>query len=258
MSVVRVTTVIPTFNEGGRLGAFLDDWVTGALAHTSPIVTAVIVDDGSSPQEEARQRAAVNAGTARLQAANALHRLVYLRVERNQGKGASIRWGWSQSAESSSTWWSFVDADGAVPATEYWRLASMLCGTSADIVCGSRVLIAGRSVSRSLFRHLQGRTFATCVESLFHLGFYDTQCGLKFFRAPAVRAVLPGLQEDRWLLDIELLTLLKRTGASAVEVPIDCHERGGSSLVFGIDPIRMLVRLARLHRRLRTLPTRRP
>jgi hypothetical protein len=74
---------------------------------------------------------------------------------------------------------------------------------------------------------------------------------MKFFRASAVRPLLPKLQEDRWLLDIELLTLLTRAGATAVEVPIDCHERGGSSLVFGLDPIRMVVRLARLHRRLR-------
>jgi len=254
MSVARVTTVMPTFNEGERLGAFLENWVTEACAHAAPIVTAVIVDDGSNPQEEARQRAGVNAATARLQAAGAPHRLVYLRAERNQGKGASIRWGWSQAADAASTWWSFIDADGAVPAAEFWRVASMLCTTPADIVCGSRVLMAGRSVSRSFFRHAQGRTFAACVEKLFHLGFYDTQCGMKFFRASAVRSVLPKLQEDRWLLDIELLALLTRAGASAVEVPIDCHERGGSSLVFGIDPIRMLVRLASLHRRLREPP----
>jgi dolichyl-phosphate beta-glucosyltransferase len=171
-------------------------------------------------------------------------------VERNQGKGASIRWGWSHAADDASTWWSFIDADGAVPASEFWRVATMLCSTPADIVCGSRVLMAGRSVSRSFFRHMQGRTFAACVESLFHLGFYDTQCGMKFFRASAVRKMLPRLEEDRWLLDIELLVLLTRAGASAVEVPIDCHERGGSSLVFGIDPIRMLFRLARLKRRL--------
>ena len=251
MFVVRVTTVIPTFNEGDRLCAFLDDWVTGALTHSLPIVTAVIVDDGSHPHEEARQRAAVSAATARLQAAGAPHRLVYLRAERNQGKGASIRLGWSQAADAASTWWSFIDADGAVPATEYWRVASMLCSTKTDIVCGSRMLMAGRSVTRSRFRHAQGRTFAACVERLFHLGFYDTQCGMKFFRASAVRPVLPRLQEDRWLLDIELLAILKRNGSEAMEVPIDCHERGGSSLVFGIDPLRMLVRLARLHRRLR-------
>lgn len=251
MSVVRVTTVIPTFNEGGRLGAFLEDWVNAALSHPTPAVTAVIVDDGSSPQEEARQRAAVNAGTARLQSAGAPHRMVYLRVERNQGKGASIRWGWSQAADAASTWWSFVDGDGAVPATEYWRLALMLCSSQMDIICGSRMAMAGRSVSRSRFRHAQGRTFAACVERLFHFGFYDTQCGMKFFRASKVRPVLSQLQEDRWLLDIELLAILTRNGSRAVEVPIDCHERGGSSLVFGIDPLRMLVRLARLHRRLR-------
>ena len=256
MSVARVTTVMPTFNEGGRLGAFLEDWAAAACAHALPIVTAVIVDDGSNPQEEASQRAAVNAATARLQATGAPHRMVYLRTERNQGKGASIRWGWSHGADPASTWWSFIDADGAVPAAEFWRVASMLCSTRADIVCGSRVLMAGRSVSRSRFRHAQGRTFAALVESLFHLGFYDTQCGMKFFRASTVRDVLPKLQEPRWLLDIELLVLLTRAGASAVEVPIDCHERGGSSLVFGIDPVRMLVRLARLHRRLREPPSR--
>jgi glycosyltransferase involved in cell wall biosynthesis len=250
MSVPHVTTVMPTFNEGDRLGVFLEDWAADACAHAEPIVTGVIVDDGSNAQEEARQRAAVNAATARLRAGGAPHRLVYLRVERNQGKGASIRWGWSHAADDASTWWSFIDADGAVPASEFWRVATMLCSTPADIVCGSRVLMAGRSVSRSFFRHMQGRTFAACVESLFHLGFYDTQCGMKFFRASAVRKMLPRLEEDRWLLDIELLVLLTRAGASAVEVPIDCHERGGSSLVFGIDPIRMLFRLARLKRRL--------
>ena len=126
MSVARVTTVIPTFNEGDRLGAFLEDWAADACAHAAPIVTAVIVDDGSNPQDEARQRAAVNAATARLQAAGAPHRMVYLRAERNQGKGASIRWGWSQAADAASTWWSFIDADGAVPASEFWRVASML------------------------------------------------------------------------------------------------------------------------------------
>ena len=249
MTVPRVTTVMPTFNEGDRLGAFLEDWAAGATVHPRPIVTAIVVDDGSRPHEEARQRAAVNAATARLRATNAPHHISYLRTERNQGKGASIRWGWSQ-AEPAATWWSFIDADGAVPAKEYWRLASLLDSTPADIVCGSRVLMAGRSVSRSLFRHLQGRTFATVVETLFHLGFYDTQCGMKFFRASAVRPLLPRLQEDRWLLDIELLALLTRAGAHAIEVPIDCHERGGSKLVLGVDPLRMLARLVGLHRRL--------
>ena len=251
MTDVYLTTVMPAYNEGDRLTGFLSDWATEACRHRNPIATAILVDDGSGPEEEARQRAAMNAAVAVLRSAHSRHRIIYLRAARNQGKGASIRWGWGQS-ESPADWFSFIDSDGAVPPREYWRIAATLPSTDADVVCGSRILMAGRSVKRSLFRHLQGRTFATAVETLFHLGFYDTQCGMKFFRASLAKPLLPALQEDRWLLDIELLALLARQGARFVEMPIDCHERGGSSLVFGLDPIRMAFRLLRLHRRLRS------
>ena len=86
-------------------------------------------------------------------------------------------------ADAEADWMGFVDADGALSAAEYWRLAGALPATPADAVCGSRIKMAGRTIERSMFRHVQGRTFATAVDELFHLGFYDTQCGLKFFRA---------------------------------------------------------------------------
>jgi hypothetical protein len=101
-----------------------------------------------------------------------------------------------------------------------------------------------------LFRHLQGRTFATVVDEMFHLGLYDTQCGMKFFRASRLRPLLSDLRENQWLLDIEVLSRLKADSAHCVEVPIDCHERGGSSLA-GLDPFKMLIGLVRLRRRLR-------
>ena len=137
------------------------------------------------------------------------------------------------------------------PPARYWRLAAQLADAPADVLCGSRIKMAGRLVERSLFRHIQGRTFATAVEELFHLGFYDTQCGCKFFRASTLRPILSKLREDRWLLDVEVLSCLRAAQARFVEAPIDCHERGGSSLVFGIDPLKMAVQLARLRGRLR-------
>jgi dolichyl-phosphate beta-glucosyltransferase len=81
--------------------------------------------------------------------------------------------------------------------------------------------------------------------------FYDTQCGVKFFRAERLRAVLPALREERWLLDVELLAVLEREGARLLEEPIDWADPGGSKVRFGIDPIRMFIGLLRLHRRLR-------
>ena len=139
----------------------------------------------------------------------------HLRAPRNQGKGASIRAGWHRAGESED-WLGFIDADGAVPAREFWRVAVLLRSATEDAVCGSRVKMAGRSVERSAFRHVQGRAFATLVEGLFHFGFHDTQCGFKFFRAERLRPVLASLREDRWLLDIEVLD---RSGQLAPDSP---------------------------------------
>jgi dolichyl-phosphate beta-glucosyltransferase len=250
MPVPAVITVIPAFNEGDRLFTFLQDWAGVGIAHAAIRVTALVADDGSREPEAARHQQAVDAAANILRQAGAPHDVRYLRADKNRGKGAAIRWGWSQAAPDAD-WFGFIDADGALPAREYWRLADQLPLTAADVICGSRVRLAGRSVERSLFRHLQGRTFATGVEELFRLGFYDTQCGLKFFRAPLLRPLLPVLQEDRWLLDIEVLSLLQAAGARCAEMPVDCYQRGGSSLVFGVDPIRMLARLLRLRSRLR-------
>lgn len=250
MADVTITTVIPAYNEGDRLFNFLQDWVATATTGAGLRASAIVVDDGSREKEAGRQREAVSAAAQTLLQSGSPHGITYVRADRNRGKGAAIRLGWSRAGDE-TMWLGFIDADGAVPAREYWRIASTLPTAAADALCGSRVNMAGRSVSRSLFRHLQGRTFATFIEQLFHLGLYDTQCGFKFFRASALRPLLPALHEDRWLLDVEVLANLKAGGATLQEVPIDCHERGGSSLVFGLDPLKMGIRLLGLRRRLR-------
>jgi dolichyl-phosphate beta-glucosyltransferase len=250
LALTRLTTAVPAYNEGDRLPAFLADWVSEGLRHAAVAATLVVIDDGSTPDNEVREREAAEAAETTLRASGAPHRVAYLRAPRNQGKGASIRMGWAL-ADAGEEWLGFIDGDGAIPAREFWRVAALLPSAPSDAVCGSRVKMAGRSVERSLFRHIQGRVFATCAEELFHLGFYDTQCGLKFFRAGRLRPLLPRLREDRWLLDIEVLDLFRSSHAAFSEIPIDCCQRRTSSLVFGVDPLKMAVRLFSLRRRLR-------
>jgi hypothetical protein len=138
-----------------------------------------------------------------------------------------------------------------VAAREAWRLVRLLeRDEGADAIAGARVLMAGRAIDRSLFRHLQGRIFATLTERAFRFGFYDTQCGVKLFRASLLRPLLPRLREDRWLLDIEVLALLKRAGARFREEPIDWSDPGGSKVVPGLDAVKMAVGLWRMRRRL--------
>lgn len=249
MPLPLITTIIPAYNEGDRLQTFIQSWVELGFVQTTTRAVAIVVDDGSAADDSRKQRLTVELAAARLERRQSPHAVRYMRAELNRGKGAAIRLGW-QHADPGSDWLGFIDGDGAVPAREYWRVAAMLAGTTADAVCGSRMKMPGRSVKRSRFRELQGRTFATGVERLFQLGMHDTQCGMKSFRGTLLRPLLAELREERWLLDIEVLALLKARGARIEETPIDCHERGGSSLVFGVDPVKMAGGLVRLRRRL--------
>src|SRR6185436_4041368 len=128
-------------NEGDRLAAFLGDWAAVGLSHPQLSVTAVVVDDGSKPEMAAAHQAAVERVAEGLTGKRAPHRVEYVRAERNRGKGAAIRLGWNHAAADAS-WLTFVDADGAIPAREYWRVTSLLPATDADVVCACRIKMA--------------------------------------------------------------------------------------------------------------------
>nr|WP_216612954.1 dolichyl-phosphate beta-glucosyltransferase [Myxococcus xanthus] len=256
-----VSVVIPAYNEGQRLPRFVAELTRVFLERSAPPVEFVVVDDGSAPKQAELQRASVEAAQARLATAGTRHQFTYVAAPRNQGKGSAIRLGW-RHASAGVTWLAFLDADGAISAEEFHRLVVLSASELAqnlDVLAGSRILMAGRRVVRSLHRHLQGRIFATLTDANFKLHFYDTQCGVKFFRADILRPLLDVLQEQRWLLDVELLVLLKRQGARFLEVPIDWEDFGGSKVIPGLDAARMFWGLLQLRRRLElvSLPTHR-
>jgi dolichyl-phosphate beta-glucosyltransferase len=248
MAAFRVSVIVPAYNEGGRLPGFLDAVARLGARVTDPTVEFVVVDDGSDPAHRARHSEAVEQGGAILAGASAPHALRFLQLDRNVGKGAAIRAGW-RNAASSARWLGFVDADGAVPARELWRLIGMLREGGPDMLAGARVRMAGRRVDRSLVRHLQGRVFATLAEQLLPNGFYDTQCGLKLVQADRVRPGLDAFQEDRWLFDLELISWIRRQAGTCAEEPIDWSDPGGSKVIPILDPMKMLLGLLSLRRR---------
>lgn len=249
-----VSIILPAYNEGERFPPYVAQLVTEAVARPAPAVELIVSDDGSAAAHAQQHRACVAAAQAALRRAGSPHRIAYVAAERNAGKGSAIRHGW-RHASPEAAWLAFLDADGSVGAKECFRLAALAAASpDVDVVAGSRILMAGRHVARNLFRHLQGRVFAAITDLQLQLRFYDTQCGVKFFRASLLRPLLPVLREDRWLLDVELLALMKRRNARLLEVPIDWADIGGSKLLPGLDAARMLWGLARLKKRLAHLP----
>jgi glycosyltransferase involved in cell wall biosynthesis len=245
-----LSLVIPAYRESRRLPALVGRWTELALAAREHAVELIVVDDGSPAANVEAERAAAEEAERRLAEAGTPHCVRFDTAGRNQGKGAAVRRGWSL-AHPGARWLGFVDADGAVSADEVWRLTRRLAADPpVDVLAATRIRMAGRVIERSLARHLQGRVFATIVEQLYHLGFYDTQCGAKFFRGGSLRPILPLLEEDRWLLDVEVLAILAHGGARMVEEPIDWCDPGGSKVIPLLDPLRMGLRLWTMRRRM--------
>jgi glycosyltransferase involved in cell wall biosynthesis len=190
-------------------------------------VSFCFVDDGSDD------------GTAELLAGLAHRfpaRAFVVRHEANRGKAEAIRTGMQRMLAEDPEFAGYVDADLSAPLEEIRRLTQELRDhPDVTVAIGSRVRLLGRSIVRSPLRHLLGRAFATAASIALRLPVYDTQCGLKLFRAtPAVGAAFAAPFLTRWLFDVELLARMTMTVSPPVamrEVPLEVwHARGGSRL----------------------------
>ena len=245
----RVSVVIPAYDEGTTLPHLVSALVERLAVLEHVAVEMVVVDDGSRAEDSALTQEAVQRAAQVWREGGARHSFHCIRAPRNGGKGSAIRLGWTH-VDAEAEWLGWLDADGSVSAAEFVRMLGLLREEPAvHVFAGSRIKMAGRHIERRVFRHLQGRVFATITERWLRLGLYDTQCGIKLMRADWVRPLIPLLEEDGWMLDVELLALLKARGARIAEVPIDWADMGTSKVRLGIDAMHMLWALKRIRAR---------
>jgi len=108
----------------------------------------------------------------------------------------------------------------------------------------------GRTVVRSVKRHVVGRIFATLSTLLTGLVVYDSQCGCKFLKTQYYRKIRSRLFEERFAFDMDLLANLAAVGATMRECPVDWRDIPGSKVSILRDGWQMLGALVRLRVRL--------
>ncbi len=238
----RIVVVVPCYNEAARFSA-------GGFAplFDEPDLGVIVVDDGSTDATFDVVGELVGAHPGRVLA---------LRRPTNAGKAAAVATGIDRAMGAGATWVGYLDADLSTPASELVRLTTF-CSDDVDGVLASRVRMLGRSIERSPYRHLIGRTFATYVSILLRLGVYDTQCGAKLFRVtPALRAAFAEPFATTWLFDAELVGRLLYPPPDVpavdrerlVEVPLNAWRDvpgGALSVASAIGIGRELIRLTR-------------
>jgi glycosyltransferase involved in cell wall biosynthesis len=243
---VRLTLVIPCYNEAGRLQAqpFLQFVAANRDARL------VFVDDGSTDATAAVLADVASGGGTRI---------TTLTLPRNVGKAEAVRQGMLTAIKGAPDLVGYWDADLATPLAAIRDLLDEFDHYPAvDIVMGSRVNLLGRHVERRPLRHYTGRLFATAASLALGVAVYDTQCGAKLFRAnAALTSILSTPFPSRWTMDVELLaryfaaTGRQNPGDRVHEVPLQVwRDIGGSKMRLG-QGIRAFWELAAIWRQRR-------
>jgi len=216
---VELSIVIPAFNEERRIIQTLT-----ALKEYCPESEIIVVDDGSSDS------------TAEVSALSGARVLVH---KENRGKGAAVRTG-VLAARGDVI--GFMDADLAVPLH---CLESLLEGLEkgADIAIGSRRLPGSKVYGRGIYRNLPGEIFSRLVTLATGLPYADTQCGFKFFKRAAAREIFTGIRTADFAFDVEILLQAVTLGYRVAEVPVEWHDRKGSTVHVFRDGAKMVLSL---------------
>jgi dolichyl-phosphate beta-glucosyltransferase len=232
---VRLSVVVPAFNEATRLPRHLDE-IVGFLDGRSDPYEVIVVDDGSTDGTVAAVRAVAGRHPA----------VSVLPLGRNRGKGAAVRAG---MLTATGTVRLFTDADGATPIAELKRLEPALA-TGSQVVIGSRVLLdPAVAVHAQRHRVAAGRVFNWLVARMGLRGVADSQCGFKLFTEKAAEALFGALETTGFGFDVELLLRAQAAGYRITEVPVNWTDQKGSKVgVLRTGP-GMLLQLARIRRR---------
>jgi dolichyl-phosphate beta-glucosyltransferase len=194
VSLPLALVVIPCHNEEQRL----DVAAFKAFAKAQTAISFVLVDDGSKDGTRGVIEALVRHAPDRFQ---------LVALDKNQGKAEAVRQGIVAAVDRRPDYVGFWDADLSTPLEEISEFVALMEEKrEVDIIYGARVMVMGRTIERSPFRHYAGRVYATAASNVLGLPVYDTQCGAKLFRVTdTMRRVFGERFIVNWTFDVEIL-----------------------------------------------------
>ncbi len=226
-----ISLILPAFNESATIAGTIAKTIAyfDQRGHTYQIIVAADGNDGTREI------------VAELRKANpAIH--VIGHAER-LGKGRGIR----EAVElATGSVIGYADADYKVPIEEFDKVHPLL--KDFDLVIGSR------AIERSLierpqpwYRRIGSRGFSVFMHTVVGLPeITDTQCGFKFFHRSVAQELFRCQKIDRYMFDVEILSLASLFGYRVKEVPIRWRDDGDSRLDLVSGNIRNMIDIFRI------------
>ena len=209
-----LSMIIPCYNEASRgtgdesLASRLDILLTISIK-LEDSCEFIFVDDGSLDRTGDIIKEYIDA--------NNIANWQIIRCMHNDGKGKAILKG---IKVANSDYIGFMDADFSVPPFRIEFFMSEL--NENTCVIASRYLPNSVILNKRPFiRKVVSRFARLFLTSLFSLKVSDTQCGFKIFPAKYLKnELLDRIYPSRWLLDLELLSLMREQGVDIKEIPV--------------------------------------
>ena len=201
--------VVPAYKEEKRIAGTLDSFIGTLLKRYKGMTIIVSVQGHDRTAEIVKKYSKRHPQIRLLDASNTI------------GKGLNLMQGFDAALKLNPEVIGFTDADQSVPPEEIAKLIDALVkGKSAGVIA-SRYLKGSRILGDlTASRFLASRAYNLMIRALFGLGFSDTQCGAKFFRASALRSIMKKVQLTDMSFDINLLYEMRRRNLMVEEIPI--------------------------------------
>jgi glycosyltransferase involved in cell wall biosynthesis len=213
-----LSVLVPAYNEQYLVGTSLARLRVLGESPLLETVKVIVVDDGSSDataQAIADFRESLESGPA-----DPKFSWIWIRHEKNQGKGAAIRTGLSHVDTELVV---IHDADLEYHPGDLLQMVELFLYENADAVFGSRFMPGG--YKRALFfRHALGNKFLTFLCDLVcDLNLTDMETCYKMVRAGLLKSI--PLESSTFDVEPELAIKLAKRGARIFEVPISYSGR---------------------------------
>jgi glycosyltransferase involved in cell wall biosynthesis len=198
-TAVRVSFLIPAYNEAATIGEVLD-----RIARLDLDAQSIVVDDGSTDD---------TAAIAESKGALVIR-------QPNRGKGAAIRAAIPHVDGDIAV---IQDADMEYDPAEVPELVEPIVRGAADVVFGSR-LSGGRPQRAYMFWHLVGNRFLSLLTNvLYNTTLSDMETGYKAFRADVLRSL--DLRESDFAIEPEITGKVCKRKLRVYELPISYYGR---------------------------------
>lgn len=222
-TVMRVTVVVPTFNEAGNI-----ETLVSAVRQVLPRASILVVDDGS-PDGTADLADALGA---------TLGNVEVVRRASKDGLGAAYRFGLRHAIEQGAEICVQMDADLSHDPAALPALVAVV-EHGADLAVGSRYVPGGITLNWPRRRRTVSRWGNRYAAGVLGLAVNDVTAGYRAYRSTALeRMKFDSVQAEGYGFQIEMTYRLVRLGGRIVEFPITFRDRMAGESKFSGSIIR--------------------